>query len=476
METDLNFISARTNHYYTFVRQLVIVFLLVFSSQVMRSQNTVVCTGFRTYTIGGWGSNCNGNNPGCYLRDHFNAVFGTQGLVIGCDNALVLTTDVAVNNFLPSGSTPQGLPLGTLTDPGSGYSNVLAAQLVAITLAVRFDAADPLFSTNPQLLSDLIIVSGPFQGNTVGEFLALANEAIGGCSTATNYSELNETATLINQNFDNGTVDHGFLSCIVPLTVSLVQKHEIICYGDGSGEIQAVVHGGAEPYTYLWSNGGVGSLITGVTAGTYSLTVSDQTGQTITSTITLNQPDLLVINLSGENLRCFDDSSGSIQASVTGGSTPYELYWNNGDQGTYTNHLPIGNYTLYVICANGCEGQAELTITQPDPITTISQQTNVNCHGDLSGEIILTVSGGTLPYHINWNNGDSGSDIANLPAGNYQADIVDNNGCKATAFDTITEPALLSATITTEHVKCFGEQTGNNSCNSKQNSPKRRCV
>ena len=93
------------------------------------------CDGFRTQTQGGWGTSPSGSNPGTYLHQNFSGAF-PSGLIIGCNNILVLTTASAITAFLPSGSTALMLPTGILTDPNNNYGNVLAGQLVAATLSV----------------------------------------------------------------------------------------------------------------------------------------------------------------------------------------------------------------------------------------------------------------------------------------------------------------------------------------------------
>ncbi|WP_159779281.1 T9SS type A sorting domain-containing protein [Flavobacterium sp. 9AF] len=188
---------------------LIITFLILNATSLIAQD----CEGFKTFTIGGWGANCNGQNPGCY-RDAFFEFAFPNGLTIGCnENTLLFTSSQAVNNFLPSGSTPRALNEGVLINPGRTYKNVLAAQLVGITLAVYFDEYDEDFSSNAIYLGNLIINEGVFEGMTVYDFLELANSAIGGCITGYSFSELNATATAINENFDGGNTDNGFLTC-----------------------------------------------------------------------------------------------------------------------------------------------------------------------------------------------------------------------------------------------------------------------
>jgi SprB repeat len=167
---------------------------------------------FRTQTQGGWGSTCNGGNPGCYRDANFAAAF-PNGLTIGCNNTLTLTTSAAVENYLPCGG-PASVLSGTFTDPNC-LNNVLSAQLIAATLSVTFDAYDANFGASTTALGSLVVASGPMAGLTVNQVLLEANLAIGGCGSTYSLNALNQTLTSINENFVDGTMAETALECPV---------------------------------------------------------------------------------------------------------------------------------------------------------------------------------------------------------------------------------------------------------------------
>ncbi len=169
------------------------------------------CGQLRTQTPGGWGAPPSGNNPGSYLHAHFAAVF-PSGLTVGCtpNYNVHLTSAQAITTLLPTGGQAQVLTQN-YTDPSS-IKNVLVGQLVALTLSVNFDIADPDFGKAGITLGQMKIGSGPFAGWTVSNFLSEANKALGGCGSYTPKQVL-ETADKINQNYVDGTVDGGFLVC-----------------------------------------------------------------------------------------------------------------------------------------------------------------------------------------------------------------------------------------------------------------------
>ena len=166
---------------------------------------------FKTFTQGGWGSKPHGNNPGSYQFKNFAAAF-PNGLVAGCSTyELTLTSAQAVCDFLPCGGSAAALT-ASYTNPTT-LKNVLAGQLVALTLSVGFDKWDPAFAASPFHLGNLTVVSGPFQGMTVNAVLAEANNALGGCQSNFSISDLNSILSAINENFDNGNTNNNVLNC-----------------------------------------------------------------------------------------------------------------------------------------------------------------------------------------------------------------------------------------------------------------------
>jgi hypothetical protein len=171
------------------------------------------CGQLRTQTQGGWGAAPAGNNPGTYLHANFQAAFA-GGLTVGCypyEFFVRLTSAQAVTDLLPTGGKASVLT-GSAVNPASS-KNVLVGQLVALKLSVTFDAYDANFGQSSVALGNMVIGSGTFKGYTVAKFLDIAEQVLGGCSTAFTATQVNETASSINENFDNGTISKGFLTC-----------------------------------------------------------------------------------------------------------------------------------------------------------------------------------------------------------------------------------------------------------------------
>ena len=169
------------------------------------------CGPLRTQTPGGWGSTPRGNNPGRYLHTNFSNAF-PNGLTIGClDASLTVTSPQVITDLLPTGGKAARLA-GISTNPSS-IKNVLVGHLIALSLSTGFDFHDEAFGSSQTLLSDMIISSGPFSGMTVGAFLQIANDVIGGCNDAYSVQNVLETATAINENYVDGETTGSFLNC-----------------------------------------------------------------------------------------------------------------------------------------------------------------------------------------------------------------------------------------------------------------------
>ena len=170
------------------------------------------CGELRTQTPGGWGATPRGNNPGSYLHANFADAF-PGGLTIGCETGqtLTVTSAQAVTNLLPTGGKAAKLH-STSVNPGS-VKNVLVGHLIALSLSSGFDMYDPGFGASTTHLSDMIIGSGTFAGMTVGAFIDIANNVIGGCSNDYSIQDVLATATAINESYVDGTTTGSFLTC-----------------------------------------------------------------------------------------------------------------------------------------------------------------------------------------------------------------------------------------------------------------------
>lgn len=129
------------------------------------------------------------------------------------------------------------------------------------------------------------------------------------------------------------------------------------------GSATAVPYGGVEPYTFLWSNGDTTSSIHFLAAGTYTVTVTDATGNAIIGSTTLNfYNDGIFITGISANASCPELNNGSVQATPMTGYPPYNYEWNTGDTGPALNGISPGTYSVTITDSMGCVGHAVYTV------------------------------------------------------------------------------------------------------------------
>jgi SprB repeat len=195
--------------------------------------------------------------------------------------------------------------------------------------------------------------------------------------------------------------------------------------------------------TYLWSNGATSEDLSGLAAGTYTVTATTNTGCTATLTTIITAPSSIILNDIVQHVNCFGGNTGAIDITVSGGQTPYTYLWNDGDLNEDRNAILAGTYTITVTDANGCTETGTYSINQPNDITYSTIVTHPSCFGGLDGAIDLTVNGGTPPYTFSWSNGDLTEDISSQPAGFYFFNIEDANTCVTGGIEFINDPAQI---------------------------------
>jgi gliding motility-associated-like protein len=243
----------------------------------------------------------------------------------------------------------------------------------------------------------------------------------------------------------------------------------VLCFGDLTGSINPGITGGTAPYNYNWTNGATTAVLSGVMAGSYGLNLTDNNGCTANWTWTISEPNAaLGIVLSGTDVLCHGDATGTVSSVVTGGTTPYSYLWNNGASTPNLSAVSAGNYDLTVTDDHGCVEVASFVVNQPlAPLALSSTAIDVDCHGNNSGSVDLTVSGGTAPYSHMWSNGGSivlstiTEDLNNQFADVYTVLVTDANGCQETTSQIVNQPtAPLAISGIINDANCFGLNDG----------------
>jgi uncharacterized protein (DUF2141 family) len=193
------------------------------------------------------------------------------------------------------------------------------------------------------------------------------------------------------------SASYNVIQPAAPLAVSMGMT-PVSCNGGNDGTATATVTGGWGTNVYLWSNGGNTATISGLTAGTYGVTVTDFEGCVVTGSITVTEPTPLVLVPSQTNVSCFGGSNGTATVTASGATPPYSYLWSNGGMTSTITGLNAGTYTVTVTDANSCSATTSVTITQPAVLTVSGVTTDAICFGSATGTITLTVGGGTPGY------------------------------------------------------------------------------
>jgi hypothetical protein len=236
------------------------------------------------------------------------------------------------------------------------------------------------------------------------------------------------------------------------------------CNGVPVGKITVTGLTGSPPYTYLWSTSATGSTVTGLTAGAYSVNVTDSYGCTNTQTATIvdvGQVGLGTFTVTQPS--CFS-ADGTLTIQITGGTAPYYYSANTGDvviqYGTSwsLSGLSPGTYSIQVTDAALCTFVAGTTLTTPNGITSVNIGTKGSTCSSNGGSITISVLGGSSPYIytliypdgnvLNVSNNQTTQLFPNLYSGTYGVAVQDSTNCSY--FDEVTLFATDTFTISTD--------------------------
>ena len=239
----------------------------------------------------------------------------------------------------------------------------------------------------------------------------------------------------------------------------------LLCFGD-TGTVVLTVSGGTPPYTYDWGNGVTTQNLIGAGSGYYEVTIFDANDCELADNINVSSPDDIIVSEVITNLFCFEDGTGEIDISITGGTTPYVLSWSNGETISYIDELDANTYTLSLTDDNGCTDSYNYDVEQPDLLEITSIVSHVACFGESNGEIDISVTGGTSPYNFDWSNLTIDEDLLNILAGTYTVTVTDDNNCSTSVSATINEPSDIIYSVSTIDLLCEGEDEGQISISS----------
>ena len=383
-------------------------------------------------------------------------------------------TDGQITASATGGTTPYTYSWNT------GETNALETNLGAGTYSVTItdqngttDSASIIITESSALVASASVTSAlDCNGDTDGQITGSATGGTSPFTYAWNTGETNALETNLGANTysvtitdQNGCTDSSSVTISEP--ISLVSSASVTsaldCNGDTDGQITGSATGGTSPFTYSWNTGGTAALETGLGAGTYSITVTDQNGCTDSASTTVSTPTAMVASATVTNaLDCNGDTDGQVTGSATGGTTPFTYSWNTGETNALETNLGANTYSVTITDQNGCTDSASTTVSNPTAMIASATVTNaLDCNGDTDGQITGSATGGTTPFTYSWNTGETNALETNLGANTYSVTITDQNGCTDSSSVTISEPvSLVSSASVTSALDCNGDTDG----------------
>lgn len=252
-----------------------------------------------------------------------------------------------------------------------------------------------------------------------------------------------------------------------------LQVRNVSCNGGNDGNISVTATGGTGVYTYTW-NPSLGNTPnpTNLTAGLYTVSVTDSNDCITVESIEVVQPTAIQLSSVLQPVICAGGSNGAIDLSVSGGISPYNFRWNNNDVEEDLADISAGIYSVLVTDANGCQADLQVTVVEPEVLEATFEIEKVDCFGGVNGGIVASIRGGVSPYQFSWSNGAGGAILEQVPAGEYRLDLTDNNGCKLESTVVVPQPgAPLSAEVAIEDISCFEGRDGLISINATGGTP-----
>jgi gliding motility-associated-like protein len=221
------------------------------------------------------------------------------------------------------------------------------------------------------------------------------------------------------------------VNVVSPISTNYSLLKNVSCFGGNDGSaIVNVTGGGQAPFNYLWSNGISNAANNNIAAGVYTVTITDFIGCSTTSSITISEPTLLILNPLSNSTLC-SGNSDTLTASSAGGSAPYRYLWSTGatSSGLHLQPVSTSTYTVTVTDAEGCSATSSAIITVLPPLSITSLTANDSiCKGE-SITINVTAAGGNGNYIYTWNSIISTSSFTITPQTDTSLFLILSDGC-----------------------------------------------
>lgn len=385
-------------------------------------------------------------------------------------------------NIWASGGTPPYTYIWSDGFNGGAHNNIAAGTYITTVSDLNgCSAMEQFVITQPNLLQ--VLTSGDFQ-ICENQSVNIVAQEVGGTGPYTFYWD-NGDGTGFNagpQTFN--VVPHADIlytvnivdanNCVSNMAFSQVRVSPEIhlalttaqntCYQSNDGSALLGIVGGLQPFTYSWAQNG--PFLNGLTAGLYTVSITDQFGCRADTMFVITQPPVLSMNIQTVGTHCSDSHDGSITSIVTGGTPPYHYVWS---ENTQVNQLigGAGTYHLTVSDDHNCRIYGSSTITTPQPLNVLTLYSPTICIGG-TATIVGQASGGVQPYQFHWQGTDGVESWEHLFTSSptitsiYYLTVTDGNGCaKSGSFVkvTVNPPLEIENIVNSVDNVCLGGGT-----------------
>jgi len=371
-----------------------------------------------------------------------------------------------INGTIMTQPVVNNLPAGSYSITITDGNNCQAIETVQVLQSAGIDVVENISNINCFGNSDgqinLAISGGnaPYtlewtdiNGNVLGNDPLLDNQSAG--TYQINITDAN--GCLQTEQFE--------ISQNPELLLSFGNLNNLNCNNVATGSIELLVTGGDGNYNFNWSNGDNQQNLNNLSAGIFTVTVTDGLNCSQELSTTLSEPAALSVLDTTLPASCFNTSDGSITLSVTGGTiaSDYQYMWSNGGTNSQQTALVAGSYQVTITDDLGCQLEETYTIDSPDAILLDVVEMPATCSGTPTGTATVMASGGSGSYTYQWDV-DAGSQDTptanNLLANIYFVTVTDSNGCEETITAEVLEPLSISNSFDQVNVDCFGGTTG----------------
>jgi len=337
------------------------------------------------------------------------------------------------------GSAPYAYMWSHGATTADAYGLFAGTYIFSVTDANGCSGIEYVVITEPVALS-LLLTSGPTcSGSCIGSIDVQASGGVGFYSYIwSNGDSLQSISGLCAGGYTVSIIDAN--GCMLGGTTTVqsdsnsasITINNVSCFGGNDGSI-SVSGCGVAPFTYDWSNGVTTSNISSLTAGTFTVTITDANSVQNVQTISVTEPVQLSVTVSPQDVTCNSVCDGVVYATPNGGAGGYSYAWSTG--ATASNvfsmdqfNLCAGTYAVTITDANGCSDVGFATVNEPSLLVVTATVTGDGCDS-LGATIDLTVSGGTSPYSFMWSDGSNSQSLSGVFSGNYDAVVMDANFC-----------------------------------------------